>query len=512
MQKDLKRQLSDAIQARHSLERTYDNQFKLLAQFVLRLSLLCKGLDLDLDNRLAKLRNELAKNTDLEKLLPFLEETSNSLKLLEQKQQQDIRQVQQELTQAGRQLQKQRGLPDQFRRDLRQLLSDVEQPTATLHSFLPQLASLTNLYQLAMQMSQQLSASVTDDEHYAHLSRQVTLELTHLLNELSFNGKSAIEIEHIKSGLLSNQSVESLLDACLRTITLIVKSINEERVSAESFLTKLNTALENAQKTIEATLHSSGQLQQRLGLLNQQIETQIEHLGQQTQQATSLDQLKQLVVYRMNDLTLSLREKEQLEQQQRDTVQLALSTMEQRVKELEQQALGFQKQLAEQSILSLRDSLTGLANRAAYDERLHLEYERWKRFDNPLCIILADIDFFKRINDNYGHSAGDKTLKVIAKALQKSIRQTDFIARYGGEEFVILMPNTRLDQLQEPLNLLRERIKNIPFKFKDQEVLITISFGASELRPGDTSKQAFDRADEALYQAKKGGRDKISLK
>ncbi|MER8149759.1 hypothetical protein ABS241_20435, partial [Acinetobacter baumannii] len=84
-------------------------QFKLLAQFVLRLSLLCKGIDLDLDNRLAKLRTELAKSTDLEKLLPFIEETSNSLHLLEKKQQQEIRQVQLDLTQAGRMLQQQRG-------------------------------------------------------------------------------------------------------------------------------------------------------------------------------------------------------------------------------------------------------------------------------------------------------------------------------------------------------------------------------------------------------------------
>ena len=91
MQQDLKQQLSEAVSARQTLERTYESQFKLLAQFVLRLSLLCKGIDLDLDNRLAKLRTELAKSADLEKLLPFIEETSNNLQLLERKQQQDIR-------------------------------------------------------------------------------------------------------------------------------------------------------------------------------------------------------------------------------------------------------------------------------------------------------------------------------------------------------------------------------------------------------------------------------------
>jgi len=512
LQQDLKQQLSEAVSARQTLERTYESQFKLLAQFVLRLSLLCKGIDLDLDNRLAKLRTELAKSADLEKLLPFIEETSNNLQLLERKQQQDIRQVQHDLTQAGRLLQQQRGLPDQLRRDLRQLLTTVEQPTATLQAFLPQLSGLTQLYQLALKTRQQQESAAADEERYAHICRQITLELTNLLSELSFTGKYTVEVDQIKSSLLGQLSIEGLLDACLRAINIIVGGINEERQSAESFLLKLNDALASVQRAVESTLQDSSRLQLKLADLNQKIEHQIEHLGQQTQQAESLEQLKLLVINRMSDLTLSLKEKEQLEKQEREKIYLALAGMEKRVKELEQEAINFKDRITEQNFRSLRDSLTGIPNRAAYDERLNLEFKRWKRFGRPLCIILADIDYFKNINDSYGHSAGDKTLQVIAKALQQSIRQTDFIARYGGEEFVILMPDTNLQQLAEPLNLLREKIKKIPFKFRNKSVPITISFGATELLQGDNPRQAFDRADEALYQAKKNGRDRISLK
>ncbi len=512
MQLDLKQQLNEAVMARKTLERTYENQFKLLGQFVLRLSLLCKGIDLELDNRLAKLRTELAKNSDLEKLIPFIEETSNSLQLLEKKQQQDIRQVQQDLTQAGRILQQQRGLPDQLRRDLRQLLSSVEQPTATLHAFLPQLSNLTQLYQLALKAKQQQDAPPEDDERYAHICRQITLELNNLLSELTFTGKYAVEVDQIKSSLMTQLSIENLLDACLRTISIIVHGINEERLSAESFLIKLNEALNSVQQAVEATLQDSGKVQQKLAELNQKIEGQIAHLGQQTEHAESLEQLKLLVINKMNDLTLSLKEKERIEKEERAKIHLTLMGMEKRVKELEQEALSFKDRLTEQNFRSLRDTLTGIPNRAAYDERLNLEFKRAKRFGSPLCIIVGDVDYFKNINDNYGHSAGDKTLKVIAKALQQSIRQTDFIARYGGEEFVILMPETNLKQLVEPLNLLREKIKKIPFKFKNQSVPITISFGATQLLPDDTPRQAFDRADEALYQAKKDGRDRISLK
>lgn len=512
LQQDLKQQLAEAVNARKTLERTYENQFKLLSQFVLRLSLLCKGIDLELDNRLAKLRSELAKSTDLEKLLPFIEETSNSLQLLEKKQQQEIKQVQLDLTQAGRILQKQRGLPDQLRRDLRQLLSSVEQPTATLQAFLPQLSNLTQLYQLALTARQEVNSPSTDEERYAHICRQITLELNNLLSELTFTGKYAVEVDQIKSSLLSHLSIEALLDACLRTISIIVTGINEERLSAESFLLKLNDALSSVQKAVEATLLDSGKIQQKLAELNRKIEGQIEHLGQQTEHAESLEQLKQLVFEKMNDLTASLQEKERLEKHERQKIHATLSHMEKRVKELEQEAASFKDRLTEQNFRSLRDALTGIPNRAAYDERLNLEFKRWERFQKPLCIIVGDVDLFKNINDNYGHSAGDKTLQVIAKSLQQSIRQTDFIARYGGEEFVILMPETTLEQLVEPLNLLREKIKKIPFKFKNLSVPITISFGATQLQKGDTPRQAFDRADEALYQAKKDGRDRICLK
>ncbi len=130
----------------------------------------------------------------------------------------------------------------------------------------------------------------------------------------------------------------------------------------------------------------------------------------------------------------------------------------------------------------------------------------------PLSIVLADVDHFKNINDSFGHSAGDKTLKVIARALRQSLRDTDFIARYGGEEFILLFPETPVHELEGPLNSLREKIKRIPFKFKDQSVPITISFGATQLRASDTGREAFDRADEALYDAKREGRDKVIFK
>ncbi|MDX3773244.1 diguanylate cyclase [Chromatiaceae bacterium AAb-1] len=510
MQDTLQQQLANAVKARKLLEDTYEHQFKLLAQFVSRLSLACKGTDLDLDNRLARLRQELTRGTDLEKLLPFIEQTTENLKHLENQQQQGIKHIQQELTEAGKQLQKQRGLPDQLRRDLRQLLHNIEQPAATIYSFLPYLTQLASLYQEALQASQQLINS--DETRYAHTCRRISNELEALLEQLTLTEYPAEHLTDIRQLLRETLSIDSLLDACIKTISMIVSSVQNERQSAEHFLLKLNSALSSVQQSVLSSLSSNQQQQERVNTLRQQIEQKITHLSQETEQATTLEQLKTLVNHKLLSITDSLREKEQLEQQQHQQLFQTLQTMEVRLHELEREASSFQSRIAEQRFRSLQDALTEIPNRAAFDERYQLEISRWQRYRKPLTLVVADVDHFKRINDNYGHSAGDKTLKAIAKALKQSLRETDFIARYGGEEFIMLFPETTLEDIEIPLNKIRTKINNIAFKFKNQSVPITLSFGATQLRNDDSSRSAFDRADEALYEAKKAGRDTIVFK
>ena len=512
MQDDINQQLSNALKARKALEDTYESQFKILALFVSRLSLACKGVDVDLDNRLAKLRAELQRGTDLEKLLPFIEGTSENLKLLEAKQQLDVQKVQQGLTDAGKLLQQQKGLPDQLRRDLRELLGKVEAPTATVHAYLPHLTNMAKLYQHALQAKQQLKSDTADEDRYGHICRQISVELTNLLSELAFAEDSAAEIDKIRLSLLDKLQIDELLTACLKTISIIIGNINRERQSAEHFLLKLNDALSSVQQTVVSSLSSSAELNNKMQQLNQQIELQISHLGEASERATSLEQLKLLVSEKLSAITGSMREKDQLEQKERQNLLLTLGDMERRLDELEKEAVTFKKRITDQNFRSLQDALTEIPNRAAFDERYVLEIKRWQRYKKPLCVVLADVDHFKNINDSYGHSAGDKTLKVIAKTLKLNLRETDFIARYGGEEFIMLFPETSLAELEGPLNALREKISKIPFKFKNVSVPITISFGATQFVGKDSSRSAFDRADEALYEAKKAGRDKVVLK
>lgn len=487
-QNDVKQQLANAVKARKQLEDTYESQFKILSQFVSRLSLACKGIDIDLDNKLARLRQEFAKGTDLEKILPLVESAVEALKALEVRQLSDLKKAQNTLTDAGKLLQKQRGLPDQLRRDLRDLLTKVEEPSATVQAFLPHLTHLTELYQAALATKQQNEQSDTaDDDKYQAICKQISIELTNLLSELAFEGKYGQDIEKIRLTLLSDVSIEALLQSCLRTIEIIIASVTDERQSAQHFLLKLNEALTGVQQAVVSSLNTSNNIKEKMLLLNQQIEQQISNLTADTKSATSLEQLQSLVGTKLGAITCSLREKEQLEKDERELMLTTLRHMESRLAELEQEAAQFKKRLAEQKFRSLQDALTELPNRAAFDERFELEIRRSQRYGKPLSIVLADVDHFKQINDNYGHSAGDKTLKVIAQALKQSLRETDFIARYGGEEFIILFPETHLSELKLPLNNLKDRIKKIPFKFKDKNVPISISFGATELKSTDNN-------------------------
>ena len=122
---------------------------------------------------------------------------------------------------------------------------------------------------------------------------------------------------------------------------------------------------------------------------------------------------------------------------------------------------------------------------------------------------MVDLDRFKRINDEYGHLAGDKVLRLVARVLQRNLRGSDFIARYGGEEFVLIFPSTGKRDSLVAADKLREAVKASPFNFKGEPVMVTASFGVAEVQPDDDAETLFGRADCALYRAKEGGRDRV---
>lgn len=158
--------------------------------------------------------------------------------------------------------------------------------------------------------------------------------------------------------------------------------------------------------------------------------------------------------------------------------------------------------------LSTTDALTGLANRLKFDELLLDSIERVKRYKVSLSVIIFDIDYFKKINDTYGHLCGDDVLKMIAKIGKDGIRKSDLFARWGGEEFIILQPDIPANKAQIFAERLRQTIESHNFEKVGR---VTVSFGVTDFKEGDTGESFIKRVDDALYLAKENGRNRVEV-
>ena len=157
-----------------------------------------------------------------------------------------------------------------------------------------------------------------------------------------------------------------------------------------------------------------------------------------------------------------------------------------------------------------KDAMTQLHNYKAFCAALNQEISRTARYKHDLSLVIADIDFFKSVNDGFGHPAGDQALKAVARTLQKELRDCDFVARYGGEEFAIILPETKLKDALCVAQRLREKIKVLEISYDSRPIRVTMSFGVAAFRhsPPTSFNDLVKSADDALYSAKKQGRDR----
>lgn len=183
-------------------------------------------------------------------------------------------------------------------------------------------------------------------------------------------------------------------------------------------------------------------------------------------------------------------------------------TTQETLDRLQQANLELQQTVFELEQAASTDKLTGAWSRRRLDEGVRCEMDRRNRYDHPLSMLIIDIDFFKAVNDQHGHGAGDQVLQTLAALLRGRLRSTDSLARWGGEEFVVLCPNTRRATAAMLAARLREQIATTTFPVVG---LLTVSIGVAECEPGESWQEWFERADQALYRAKRSGRNQVQL-
>jgi diguanylate cyclase (GGDEF)-like protein len=160
-------------------------------------------------------------------------------------------------------------------------------------------------------------------------------------------------------------------------------------------------------------------------------------------------------------------------------------------------------------VIAAYDELTSVCNRRSIREILLKERKRCDRNRQALCVAMIDADHFKRVNDTYGHAAGDEVLRTLGRVLRASLRDTDAVGRYGGEEFLVVLPVAEAAQAITPLERIRSAVSAARYKELPAEFTVTVSIGVAEYRRGEDADEAIRRADAAVYEAKAGGRDRI---
>jgi diguanylate cyclase len=318
-------------------------------------------------------------------------------------------------------------------------------------------------------------------------------------------------IKQLLGGADSRPQIDLAIGKTVTLLEAIRDDVLQEKRELERFLEGVTSRIQGMTQNLLdlESLHQSSD--QSLQNLQQGFRSRIRHIRNDLEAGMDLQSLK-LALEQSLDAMEEYMETYALEEERNssDAAQ-KIADLSSRLHDMKHEAFLLQQQMADERRQAQLDPLTGIHNRLAFDERINSEIQRSKRYEEPFSLLVVDIDLFKKINDSFGHLAGDKVLKALAKRLEKNVRDVDLVARYGGEEFVILLPNTTLAAAHLVAEKTRAIVERAGFHHDGQPVAVTVSGGISQFRHEDDAASLFKRADDALYAAKKAGRNRIHI-
>ncbi|NMT63255.1 GGDEF domain-containing protein [Marinobacter orientalis] len=358
--------------------------------------------------------------------------------------------------------------------------------------------------------STELDQGETEDaSQRLRIARRVGDLLGHMLGQVALEPASEARARRLQELLLNSDNWDELREGLNGVAELVIAAVTRSQREFEEFLRRLDERLESLRQCFsDQTAAQAGRLNASEAL-DREIRNELQTLGAQVESSADFGQLKMSVGRHLQSIGGAVERFRSQESEREKNLSQQLELMHEKLATMEAHAEQVRDELAEERQRALRDVLTQLPNREAWQERLAFEYQRWRRYRHPLTIGVLDIDYFKRVNDSYGHKAGDRVLQLVAKALAERLRTTDFIARFGGEEFVILLPETAPDIAKPVLDNMRKHVASLPFHFRGDPVSVTFSAGLAQFVDGDDDDAVFDRADKALYLAKDSGRDRV---
>lgn len=312
------------------------------------------------------------------------------------------------------------------------------------------------------------------------------------------------------ASLNSSHNVARSLEAYFEILADFYDTIVcEEQAKMQGYLHKVTRELLDIDRHMQETESLQLVSSRACTDIDKAVNSEVKQLEDSVGEDLAIDDLKSCIQDRLSAIRACMRNFRTQEDERHQQSSRLIGELNERLYKMEKEADHLRDAIEEKHRQYLSDSLTGIPNRKAYEERIQQACERHCRYATPVNLIMCDVDNFKNINDRYGHAAGDKVLKTIAKVLQKNIRTVDFVARYGGEEFTIIMPDTALGDGVRAAEKLRQAVERHEVMAGGRLIPVTISGGIAQLRKDDSPASLFERADNALYVAKESGRNRF---
>ncbi len=489
---------------------------QLLCRTIIRLTLATKGLDPTLDPHLVKLRDALKKGVN-ENVHRHISAISEALMRAHDKPEKDEPVERSSQSDLFHRLLKHSHLSGRKGKRLKELGQELAaNPSAASDEKLDELIQLladdagSNAKgEKSSKLLGLFSRGERDDRSTGANDESMRLLLS-LLGKLNWPTQLSQDISSLKKKLEKHdqEAVIDVIENLTKIVSSLLKDLNKETRETGSFLADLMAQLRELDQYVVNGKNLQQQSLQSGKVLDKAVKEQVSGIAVSVRDASDLQVLKSDVSSRLQNIKGHMDKHLKVAEHRFAEAVKNEKRLRERLSEVEGETAVLRKKILEAQARSSMDPVTGLANRAAYDERIKDEYNRWKRFKSPLILMVWDLDDFKLVNDRFGHQAGDKALRVIGQILQKSLRQTDFVGRYGGEEFCVLLSGTKLDEAGVVAEKIRKSVEESGFHSGDKPITLTISCGYTEFREGDTPDSAFSRTDDALYKAKDEGKNR----
>jgi diguanylate cyclase len=359
-------------------------------------------------------------------------------------------------------------------------------------------------------LAELLTAAGRDETALPAKAETANRRLREMLCQTDWPAALAGEIDVLRERLGEDAPADAWIGVVEELTALVARTVSEshEQIrAAEDFLAGLTDRLRELDAHMQRGIALRTESLAGGRELDRVVRSEVRNIEDSVHQATELDQLRIEIGRHLAVIEARMADHLASEEERHREASATEQALRDRLGQVELEADKLRQEIALVQEHALVDTVTELPNRAAWDERMRQEHARWRRFGSPLSLAIFDVDNFKSINDRFGHSAGDKALRVIAGALRSRLRQTDFIARYGGEEFAALLIGANKAGALKVAEEMRIAVSRAGLHTRTRPVDVTISGGVSEFQGDDTAEAVFERADAALYEAKRSGKN-----